>query len=308
MPRVFDGSTFFNDRDLLEIRPVELDPVVDAFVLVEATKTVRGAPKPLHFTENADRFRRRSHKIRHIVIDDFGDLSRADRLHPTKRPASADWARRWLQRDAIRRGMTDAARDDLVMISDLDEIPRRRAVRDIVDNGDHRRRLSCFENRTQVNFLDWTLPDAAWIGTRAVEARRLPSPQTLRLLHHAGNVTTPAAFRRVERVARTWRVLGAMVAPVRLPDAGWHFTSLGGADAVSGKIGAVSDPSRRVGDTSAHAIARRFRQGLSHDDRKIAVTAPDDMPDAVRRDPARYRALTSASLNDVSSTSPEPTA
>ena len=42
MPKIYDCFTFFNEMDLLEIRLNELDPVVDRFVLVEATVTQRG--------------------------------------------------------------------------------------------------------------------------------------------------------------------------------------------------------------------------------------------------------------------------
>ena len=47
MPRVFDCFQFYNEFDVLEIRLAELDPLVDHFVIVEATHTHTGKPKPL---------------------------------------------------------------------------------------------------------------------------------------------------------------------------------------------------------------------------------------------------------------------
>ena len=71
MPRVFDCFTFFNELDVLEIRLAELDPLVDHFVIVEATRTFTAKPKPLYFADNRKRYDRYAHKIIHVVVDDL---------------------------------------------------------------------------------------------------------------------------------------------------------------------------------------------------------------------------------------------
>ena len=53
---VYDCFSFFNELDLLEIRLNVLKDVVDKFVLVEATRTHTGRPKPLYYEENKARF------------------------------------------------------------------------------------------------------------------------------------------------------------------------------------------------------------------------------------------------------------
>ena len=45
---VYACFVFWKELDLLELRLHELDAVVDYFVLVEATHTFSGQPKPLH--------------------------------------------------------------------------------------------------------------------------------------------------------------------------------------------------------------------------------------------------------------------
>lgn len=52
----YDCCSFFNELDILEIRLNTLNEVVDKFVLVEATWTHTGKPKPLHFEDNKTRF------------------------------------------------------------------------------------------------------------------------------------------------------------------------------------------------------------------------------------------------------------
>src|SRR5690349_24880068 len=117
----YDCFTFFNELDLLEIRLNVLNPVVDKFVLVESTRTFQNKPKPLYFQQNATRFSAFKDKIIHIVVDqfpDFGDWTEAN-----------SWTLEHHQRNSINRGLTRCTRDDVVIISDLDEIPRPETIR-----------------------------------------------------------------------------------------------------------------------------------------------------------------------------------
>ena len=113
---VFDCFTFFNELDLLEVRFMELDAVVDKFVLVESNVTFAGVPKPLYFADSQSRFSDWCHKIVHVVVNDM--------------PLGNDpWEREHHQRDAIIRGLRDATSADAAIISDADEIPSAGAIR-----------------------------------------------------------------------------------------------------------------------------------------------------------------------------------
>lgn len=113
---IYDCFPFFNELDLLEIRLQTLDKVVDYFVLAEGNLTHTGLAKPLWFTECADsRFTPFRHKIRTITVTDW--------------PKTANpWVREQYQRDQIARGLYDCQADDLILICDLDEIPRPEAI------------------------------------------------------------------------------------------------------------------------------------------------------------------------------------
>lgn len=112
---IYDCFTFFNELELLELRLHELAGVVDKFVLVEATQTHTNRPKPLHYQENRARFGAFHGQIIHVVVEDL--------------PVSADpWVPENFQRNCIARGLTACRPDDFVLVSDLDEIPRARAV------------------------------------------------------------------------------------------------------------------------------------------------------------------------------------
>lgn len=108
---IYDCFTFFNELELLELRLNELAGVVDRFVIVEATRTFSNQPKPLFYRENRERFAAFADKIIHVVVEDAPDTADA-------------WEMQRMQRNCIGRGLTGCQPDDLILVSDLDEIPR----------------------------------------------------------------------------------------------------------------------------------------------------------------------------------------
>ena len=66
---IVDAFTFHNELELIRRRLTYLSPVVDKFIIVEATHTHRGEPKKLYFQDNPDMFTEWKDKIIHIVLD-----------------------------------------------------------------------------------------------------------------------------------------------------------------------------------------------------------------------------------------------
>lgn len=115
---IIDCFPFFDELELLEIRLNELASVVDRFVLSEATLTFSGKPKPLYFRENRERFS--GFPIEHVVIDDYTGIDITD-------PWAMDWGQKQRGLDAMLRRLCPSG-DDMVILSDCDEIPRAEAV------------------------------------------------------------------------------------------------------------------------------------------------------------------------------------
>ena len=111
--QIADCFIFYNELKMLDYRLHVLNHVVDYFILVEATHTHVGKPKPLFFQENKELFAPYLHKIIHIVVDDF-PLIEGDQ-----------WLNENFQRNCITRGIDKLTLNpkDLILISDLDEIP-----------------------------------------------------------------------------------------------------------------------------------------------------------------------------------------
>jgi tetratricopeptide (TPR) repeat protein len=135
--KLYDCFIFNNEFDLLEIRLKYLWDLVDVFVLVESDTTFAGKEKPLHFEENKERFKWAESKIKHIVkkVDrekiDFSDES----IEGSIRHATFRWDIERAQRNHIGEGIKEANDEDLIMMSDVDEIPRKSIVEEIRNNG-----------------------------------------------------------------------------------------------------------------------------------------------------------------------------
>src|SRR3990167_3841286 len=111
--RIFDCFLFFNELELLELRLMTPNDVVDYFVLVEADKTHTGNTKDFVFDKNKHRYQKYLNKIIHIKVEHTPALDRS----------TDAWAIENFQRSCISRGLTSATDEDKVITSDVDEIP-----------------------------------------------------------------------------------------------------------------------------------------------------------------------------------------
>ena len=212
---IYDCFTFFNELDLLEIRLHVLNDVVDRFVLVEATRAHSGKEKPLYFQLNQARYQPFLHKIIHVVVDDYPE-------------ATSPWAYENHQRNAILRGLTQAKPDDAILISDLDEIPRPEWVRAHAQTRDIllfvQNLYYYYLNYRNVSSPDWHLgtklfPYRYFLGDDAA----LTFSYSEFLLPEINRGVTPTKMRFAENVTKIAR-------------AGWHFSYLGGTEAIIRKI------------------------------------------------------------------------
>ncbi|RAL07889.1 glycosyl transferase family 17 protein [Aspergillus homomorphus CBS 101889] len=121
--KVYDLIPISTELDWLEIRMHELDSEVDYFVIVESSETFTGQGKPLHFAEHFGDFSRFADKILYRAVD-LGHL----RDNSTWERES--WIRNALLTEVFPSllGRAAPARDDVLVVSDTDEIPRARTL------------------------------------------------------------------------------------------------------------------------------------------------------------------------------------
>jgi beta-1,4-mannosyl-glycoprotein beta-1,4-N-acetylglucosaminyltransferase len=131
--KIIDSFIFYNELDLLLYRLSILDKFIDKFILVESKYTFSGVEKPLYYNENKDKFIKFNNKIIHIILDDL----------PFKFPninynENEQWKNEYYQRNSIKKGIdiiyNNLNDDDIIITSDVDEIPNPNILKNTKDN------------------------------------------------------------------------------------------------------------------------------------------------------------------------------
>ena len=112
--KVYDCFSYWDEDLLLDLRLNILNEYIDYFVIVEGNKTWQNNSKKFRF--NINNFLKFKDKIIYIKVDDLPD-------------GDNPYLRENFQRNAISRGILNADKDDLIIISDLDEIPNPRFIK-----------------------------------------------------------------------------------------------------------------------------------------------------------------------------------
>ena len=131
MAKVFDCFTFFNEVELLEFRCKFLNDSVDYFVIAESNLTHSGKSKPYYFQNAIERFQPWLHKIIYIPVEQTteGLLFKEEVMY---NPKSAAWQLENNQRNALLQAANKMDANDVVLLSDLDEIPDPAAIQKVL--------------------------------------------------------------------------------------------------------------------------------------------------------------------------------
>ena len=283
---LYDCFTFFNELDLLEIRLNVLNDVVDKFVIVEADRTFSNRLKPLIFAEHRERFRMFSGKIVHVVIDMFPALGSA-------------WEIEQYQRNAVARGLEGCCDDDVILISDLDEIPSPQKVLEYANTPG----VKLFEQKKFYYFLNYlNVTDPVWCqGTKMLSYRDFKTGRGC-----MEEIYDPNFMASVNAGVTATRVR-LMKNAVHVKDGGWHFSYIGGYEAIADKIRSFSHQEFNTeAFTSIDRIKRRVDRGedlFGRDYRYAALKLDARFPQYIRDHKEKYshllnerRALNAAGL------------
>ena len=115
--KIYDCIPFYQSNLLFELRIKTLDHLVDHFVVCEALKTHSGEKKKLNF--ELEKFKKITNKIRYIVVDDMPDIKD---IKNEKYPLYN------YQINRLTEGIFDADENDLILVSDEDEIPNPKMI------------------------------------------------------------------------------------------------------------------------------------------------------------------------------------
>ncbi len=253
MPKIFDCFTFFNELDLLEIRLNVLNDVVDKFVLVEMGTSHTYNSKPFYFEENKSRFSTFLDKIIHVKISDL------PKPIPSKLCTNGNnWQLENYQRDCIMCGLTEASDEDIVMISDLDEIPDPKAIKNYITSGSG---IMILEQKMMYYFINnINYVEPLWKnGTHIAHFSELKDPGNIpvsnQLYWEFSKKGLPTYFRFCQGT--------------HIKNAGWHFSYCGGIQKIIEKRKSICEQEYNTKENMApNEILKRIYTGRDILDRE----------------------------------------
>ena len=216
MMNIYDCFMYFDEDLLLDLRLNTLNKYVKKFVITEATYTHNGSKKELKF--DIANFKKFQDKIIYIVVDEpppnILNLKKNEPKHVRGEKLILNgMARDYFQRENLYKGLTKTQENDLIMISDLDEIPNLKNLNlSKIDN-----QIIIFEQKMFYYKLNLFYEDFKWLGTKATKKKNFLSPQWLRNIkgkkYPKWRLDTIFSKKKYSNLSF-------------VKDGGWHFTCL----------------------------------------------------------------------------------
>jgi beta-1,4-mannosyl-glycoprotein beta-1,4-N-acetylglucosaminyltransferase len=217
---------FFDEEMLLDLRLNIMDKYVDKFVITEATYMHSGKPKKLMFDIN--KFSKFKDKIIYIAIDNpppnlikIANEEKEDEKDLKK--IENAYKREIYQIERAKDGLVDAKPNDIIIVSDLDEIPDLEKV----DFASNKKKLIFFKQKMfyyKFNLLHESLP---WYGSKACKKKYFKSPQWLRSIKNK-----KYSLWRMDILFSRKKYNNINF----INDGGWHFTNMRKAEDLNKKL------------------------------------------------------------------------
>lgn len=212
---IFDCFMYSGEDVILDIRLNYLNKYVDKFIIVEANYTHSGKKRKTLF--NIKKFKKFKNKISYLklttspkdlISEDCDDINRLNQIKILNA-----YKRENYQRNFISIGLKEANQNDIVIISDIDEIPKLENInlKNLKDN------VIFFKQSYFYYRLNLYDPYRIWYGSKLCKLSQLVSPQWLRNLK-------PKKFNywRLDVFFKDTKRFNNIL----IDDGGWHFSYL----------------------------------------------------------------------------------
>ncbi len=212
--KIFDCTNYFNEDMMYGLRLKILDKYVDKFVVAEARYSHSGESKKLNFDIN--RYPNFKDRIIYIVVDnepddlsDLKDLS-YDQAQGMKRMNSLKRIKQ--QYDALSKGIKDASQDDLIILSDCDEIPNLENLEQLDFH-----KILIFKQLLFYYKFDLHHDEMTWHGSKGCLKKDL---KTFNWLRNVKN--KKYNFLRIDTYFSKNKYINIKI----IENGGWHFTNI----------------------------------------------------------------------------------
>lgn len=242
---IIDAFIFYNEVDLLHMRLEELYPVVDKFILVQAHHTFRGVPKEKTFRRDDPQWAPYADKIKEIAVGLSGGRDA--------------WERERYQRNVISTELQDGySLNDIAMISDVDEIPRREVVEWLPEALEQEQYKDGVQLGMDMFYYALNVYKGKWSSLKALPVWKVDTAEVVR---HRQYPT--------------------------LLNGGWHFSYLGDDEFISNKLRSFSHA--ELDTPLVHSKIAENRAKLldpyNHAEQLKLVEVTDRWPEAVKNNP-----------------------
>jgi beta-1,4-mannosyl-glycoprotein beta-1,4-N-acetylglucosaminyltransferase len=217
---------YFDEEVVVDIRLNTLDEFVDYFVIVESKFTHKGDRRELKF--NHKKFEKFKDKIIYLVYDEEPNkiekiLEKDTKIEKDTKYIFNAAYRENGQRNYIQKGLVDAKENDLILISDVDEIPKLSEL----NLKKIKEKIILFKQDMFYYKFNLHLPNMIWTGTKACKKKHLISPQWLR------NVKDRKyPFFRIDTFFSKIKYTSIKI----INFGGWHFSNIKTAKEIEHKL------------------------------------------------------------------------
>ena len=224
--KIFDCFMYFDEEVVLDVRLNTLDKYVDYFVIVESSFTHKGDNKNLMFNHN--KFEKFKNKIIYLVYDKQPKGIEAVNENDSENEKSRKYIlnavlRENGQRNFIQNGLIKSEDNDIILISDVDEIPNLSEV----NFNNISEKIIMFHQDMFYYKFDLKIPNLLWTGTKGCRKKYLLSPQWLR------NVKDRKYFHfRIDILFSEKKYSSIKF----ISNGGWHFSNIKTAEEIEYKL------------------------------------------------------------------------
>lgn len=214
--KIYDGFMFYDEEMVLDLRLNCLNAYVDKFIIVESSYTHSGEKRKLLFDVN--KFKKFKEKIIYIVLDEqptnLSEVEKSDVFFQINSKYILNALKREnLQRNAISRGLKNAEPDDVVIVSDVDEIPNLEKL----NFKEIKNKILLFKQKFYYYKFNLKLEAFNWYGTKACIKKNLISPQWLRNIKDK-----KYSFWRLDTIFSKKKYNNIEF----IENGGWHFSNM----------------------------------------------------------------------------------
>jgi len=217
---------YFDEDLVLDLRLNTLNNAVDYFVIVESIYTHRGEKRDLKF--DIKKYSKFKDKIIYCIYDlepkgiDVVNNEDNESIKSIKYIFNAG-KRENGQRNYISSGLINAKDDDVIMISDVDEIPNLINI----NFNKMMNKIYLFKQDMFYYKFNLQIPNFKWVGTKACKKKNLISPQWLR------NVKDRKyPFYRLDTLFSETKYTNVEI----IESGGWHFSNIKTAEQIEHKL------------------------------------------------------------------------